>query len=258
MQAVRAGLDAVEHRVVALRVQGVPAHMGDLQAPDRPARSALTSPPIQSRPGLVSYSRPRVAMSCMPTQMPRNGRPRRAPPRSAPRPCRARRRARAGNPRRRRRPAARSRSARRTRVGIGGDRDGLGEARLARRALEGLGGRVQVARAVIDDRDAHRPRSASGKRPITGVGARRRPATDEPGGGRARRRPGRPASRAGEGLQLRLVAAARRHDVDDRAAAPREGPAPQAVGLEADQDREQDLGEPRPPRGAGRAPPGGR
>ena len=35
-----------------------------------------TSPAIQPRPLVTSYSSPRSAMSCMPTQMPRNGRPR--------------------------------------------------------------------------------------------------------------------------------------------------------------------------------------
>ncbi len=35
---------------------------------------ARTSPAIQSRPSVVSNSRPREARSCMPTQMPRNGR----------------------------------------------------------------------------------------------------------------------------------------------------------------------------------------
>ena len=34
-----------------------------------------TSPGIQPRPSTTSYSRPRSAISCMPTQMPRNGRP---------------------------------------------------------------------------------------------------------------------------------------------------------------------------------------
>ena len=35
-----------------------------------------TSPAIQSSPAWTPYSTPRVAMSCMPTQMPRNGLPR--------------------------------------------------------------------------------------------------------------------------------------------------------------------------------------
>ena len=95
----------------------------------------------------------------------------RAPPPPAPRPCRAR--------------ASRPRAA----IGEGADagqddalgRDaprsgsevttmGASSAGLARGALEGLVGRVQVARAVIDDRDGHRaPRSASGNRPIDGL-----------------------------------------------------------------------------------------
>ena len=37
--------------------------------------SATTSPGIQPSPWLVSNSRPRSAISCMPTQMPRNGLP---------------------------------------------------------------------------------------------------------------------------------------------------------------------------------------
>ena len=37
---------------------------------------ATTSPAIQPSPSTVSNSRPRSAISCMPTQMPRNGRPR--------------------------------------------------------------------------------------------------------------------------------------------------------------------------------------
>ena len=38
--------------------------------------TARTSPGMRSRPGITPCSRPRVARSCMPTQMPRNGRPR--------------------------------------------------------------------------------------------------------------------------------------------------------------------------------------
>ena len=37
--------------------------------------SFATSPAIQPSPAMVSNSRPRVAISCMPTQMPRNGLP---------------------------------------------------------------------------------------------------------------------------------------------------------------------------------------
>ena len=53
--------------------------------------------------------------------------------------------------------------------GVAGDDDRHIKPRLARRPLERLVGRVQVARAVIDNRDGHRaPRSASGNRPMTG------------------------------------------------------------------------------------------
>ena len=58
-------------------------------------------------------------------------------------------------------------------VRIGRDLDRDPEASLARRALKSLGGRMEVARTVIDEGDAHRGRSASGNRPITGSGARR-------------------------------------------------------------------------------------
>src|SRR4029079_12824941 len=42
-------------------------------------------------------------------------------------------------------------------------------AAVARRALEGLGGRVQIARTVVNNGDAHIRRSASGNRPITSL-----------------------------------------------------------------------------------------
>ena len=105
----------------------------------------------------------------------------RAPSRPAPRPCRARRRARAGNRRRRRRPAARCGRRARTASGSRVTTIGCVVRRFARRALERLGGRVQIAGAVIDDGDAHRAlRSGSGNRPITsGIGERRHGAAPE-------------------------------------------------------------------------------
>ena len=45
--------------------------------------------------------------------------------------------------------------------------DRLTDAGVLRRALERLGGRMQIAGAVIDDGDAHRGTPGSGKRPIT-------------------------------------------------------------------------------------------
>ena len=107
-------------------------------------------------PAVVSYSRPRLAMSCMPTQMPRNGRPL---PRTAsvsastmPGTASSPRRQSAKAPT----PGSTMRSAFATALRVGGDDDRLVESGLARGALEGLVGGMEVARAVIDDRDAHR------------------------------------------------------------------------------------------------------
>src|SRR5262249_8780472 len=77
-------------------------------------------------------------------------------------------------------------------LGIIGDHDRLVAPGLARSALERLGGRVQVAGAVIDDGDAHARAPGSGKRPMMpgadadgpdGAG----PAGVADGGGAARR-----------------------------------------------------------------------
>ena len=54
------------------------------------------------------------------------------------------------------------------RLRIGCDEDALVDPRLARGALHRLGGGVEIAGPVIDQRDAHRHRSASGNRPMTG------------------------------------------------------------------------------------------
>ena len=102
----------------------------------------------------------------------------RAPSRSARRPCRAPHRARGGNPRRRRRRAARRGRRARTLSGSSRHQDRLIVAGLARRALEGLRRRVQIARAVIDDRDRHGRACGCGNRPIDVAGRR---------GGRRRR-----------------------------------------------------------------------
>ena len=109
-------------------------------------------------PSVTTYSRPRSAMSCMPTQMPRNGRPlaraRWSPP--APRPCRGT----ASSPRRQSAkaptPGSTTRSARAHLIRIARHHDRLiVSALLARRALERLRRRMQIARTIIDNRDAH-------------------------------------------------------------------------------------------------------
>ena len=119
-----------------------------------------TSPRIQPRPSVTTYSRPRSAISCMPTQMPRNGRPL---PRTVsssastmPGTASSPRRQSAKAPT----PGSTTRSARAHLVGIARHHDRLIVPALARGALERLGGRVQIARAVIDDRDAHGRRAS--------------------------------------------------------------------------------------------------
>ena len=60
------------------------------------------------------------------------------------------------------------RSARAHALGVGGQIDLGRDAGFARGALEGLGGRAQIARAVVDDGDAHRqrrPDSRTGRAP---------------------------------------------------------------------------------------------
>ena len=104
----------------------------------------------------------------MPTQMPKNGRPSsrtlRVSASTMPGTASSPRRQSANAPT----PGSTMRSAAAT--SRGSDVTAMVSSRPASRgrALERLGGGVQVARAVIDDGDAHRSRSASGKRPITG------------------------------------------------------------------------------------------
>src|SRR5579859_5022834 len=75
-------------------------------------------------------------------------------------------------------------------VGLGhdgrvvGHPDRFAATELACGALECLGGRVQIAGAVVDDGDAHRPAPGSGNSPMTlGVWATRGTPTDAPLGG---------------------------------------------------------------------------
>ena len=83
-------------------------------------------------------------------------------------------------------PGSTTRSARATASGSLRHHDRLIVPAFARGALERLGRRVQIARAVIDDGDAHRRAPGSGNRPMT----------SDAGGGTAPT-PARPASRCG-------------------------------------------------------------
>ncbi len=124
-----------------------------------------TSPAIQPRPSVTSYSRPRSARSCMPTQMPKNGRPlrRTASSSASTMPATAVEPA----------PAIGKGADARQHHAIGarhhgrivGHDDRLIQPGFMRRALERFGGRVQIAGAVIDDSDAHRCAPGSGNRP---------------------------------------------------------------------------------------------
>ena len=68
-------------------------------------------------------------------------------------------------------PGSTTRSARAHLVGVARHHDRLVVAGLARRALERLGGRVQIARAVIDDRDGHGRAPGCGNRPMISLDA---------------------------------------------------------------------------------------
>ena len=125
-----------------------------------------TSPAIQPSPSVTSYSRPRSARSCMPTQMPKNGRPFFSTASSIastmPSTASSPRRQSAKAPT----PGSTTRSARCHRARIVGYDNRLIEADVMRGALERLGRRVQVAGAVINDRHGHLAAPGSGNRPM--------------------------------------------------------------------------------------------
>ena len=147
-------------------IERVPAHVRDFQV-RVPRHDAIDLAGDPAKPSVTSYSRPRSAKSCMPTQMPKNGRPlcrtasSSAPtmPSTASRP----RRQSAKAPT----PGSTTRSAFATTAGSLVTTMGWLEAGLVRGAFERFCGRVQVTGAVIDDRNAHRRAPGSGKSPIT-------------------------------------------------------------------------------------------
>ena len=210
-----------------------------------------TSPRIQPSPSVTTYSRPRSAMSCMPTQMPRNGRPlprtvsssASTMPGTASRP----RRQSAKAPT----PGSTTRSARRTVVGIARHHDRLIVPAFARGALERLGRRMQIARTVIDDRDAHGRKDhgradhgracGSGNRPMTsgdGGPASAWPAAAAAAAGRRRCRIAPPSdSKKRRSAALADWARPRGRRLVQRR---RRRPAPQRSGFEADQQRDQE------------------
>ena len=125
-----------------------------------------TSPAIQLKPSVVTCSLPRVAINCMPTQMPKNGRAltrtasviASSMPSSESRP----RRQSAKAPT----PGSTMRSARNTASGSRVTTIFCGSSMRPRGALERLRRRVQIAGAVIDDGNAHRDPPGSGNNPM--------------------------------------------------------------------------------------------
>ena len=153
--------------VARRHAQRVPAHMRDLQR--RVGRRDGARPRLRPSRALASrHARARASPSAAGRRRCRERAcPSAAPSLPAPRPCRDGVEARACSRRRRRRRAARC--ARRAATSSGSAVTLTASLRtgLARRALEGLGGGVEIAGAVIDDGDVHGSAQACGKSPIT-------------------------------------------------------------------------------------------
>ncbi len=133
-----------------------------------------TSPAIQLKPSVVTCSLPRVAINCMPTQMPKNGRAflRTASVIASTMPST-----------RIEPPAAIGEGADAGQhdavgaighFGIAGYHDLLRILHAARGALERFRRRVQIAGAVIDDGDAHRDAPGCGNNPMISLCVQRR------------------------------------------------------------------------------------
>ena len=141
-------------------------------------------------------------------------------------------------------PGSTMRSAASTAAGLSRDLDGDVGLALARRPLEGLGRRVQVAGTVVDDDQAlHglRLRNArqAGCRHPTG---RRRGARC----GARHARIGWPGSQASKKRRSHSCRRLARHGADGMPAAALQPPSAQPVGLEADQHVEGEGGKPQP------------
>ena len=178
-------------------------------------------------------------MSCMPTQMPRNGRPLLAH-RLVQRLDHAGHRIEAvaaigeGADARQHHAVGAAH-----RVGIAGDHDRLVEPALARGALERLGGRVQIAGAVIDDRDASSRRSrlreqaehalaaAAGAAPVTSAKAPACRVDWQPAAAVAAATPRRPTQRLEEAALGARPDRRRHHQADGRSSRGAKRPAAQ-------------------------------
>ena len=155
VQAFLAGRDARQHGMRPSDVERVPAHMRDFEARDRrdgsPRHRRESS---RGRRRFHARARASPSTACRRRCRGTAGRGGAPPPRAL-RPFRRT----ASRPRRQSAkaptPGSTIWSARGDRLGIGRDQHLAREPRLARGALEGLVGRVQIARPVIDDGDVH-------------------------------------------------------------------------------------------------------
>ena len=208
-----------------VEVQFVPAH---LRQPQRggPAPSPRSRPRSSRSPGVIACSSPRSAMSCMPTQMPRNGVPlgtriqhRLAQARDRGEPARAvgegalARAARCG------RRAATARGSAVTATRGGRPSRSAASAQRAR-------GRGEVAAAVVDHRDLHA----------------RRPAGSDPGAGPAAAPARRPRPRPATTWAKQETA-------------PRQRPAPQVLPEQPEQPTPAPAAAPRAAPAAGMPTP---
>ena len=166
MPAVRAEGDAVDQRMAAKRRRAYSSPCAAPSARDRPVDLAhLAGNAVEPRRDAVLDAR--VARSCMPTQMPKNGRAFRSSASliasTMPSTASRLRRQSAKAPS----PGRTMRSARATTSGSDGDDDPLAASGPRDDVLEGLGRRPDVAGAVVDERDGHVAPSGAGKRPMT-------------------------------------------------------------------------------------------
>ena len=140
--------------------------------------TARTSPGMRSRPGLTPCSTPRVARSCMPTHMPRKGRPRRSTTSAIASTM-------PGTESRLRRQSAKAPSPGRTMrsacaTSSGSDVIITTDLRLPAAAImrsKAFCGGAEVAGAIVDEGDGHRPFPGDGKArlsPARARGGRRR------------------------------------------------------------------------------------
>ena len=75
VQSVGAQRYTGKERMVFQHIERVPARMRKSSNPEFDGTMRSTSPAIHPRPGVTLYSRPRSAINCIPTQMPKKSLP---------------------------------------------------------------------------------------------------------------------------------------------------------------------------------------